>query len=180
MRSLMRLAAGACAVLLCSLAAPADDAKKDKAKDKTPFSDQQFVVLAGSGGMHEVALGKLAQANGGSEDVKNFGKTLETDHAKANKELMEVAKAAKVGFPTSMLPDQQQELNRFARLKGPEFDKEFIKHQVADHKKDIALFERATKEATSPQLKKFATNTLPTLKDHLKTAEKIKGGLKDK
>jgi putative membrane protein len=180
MRNLMRAAAGTCALFLGAITTSADDAKTDKDKNKTPFTDQQFVVLAGSGGMHEVALGKLAQTNAGSEDVKSFGKKLEEDHAKANKDLMTAAKSANVGFPTSMLPDQQRELARMTRLKGPEFDKEFIKHQVADHKKDIALFERATKEATSAQLKQFATKALPTLKEHLKMAEKIQGSLKGK
>ena len=42
---------------------------------------------AAKGGMMEVAMGKLAEQNGQSEDVKSFGKRMVTDHSKANDEL---------------------------------------------------------------------------------------------
>ena len=50
-----------------------------------------FAVKAGSGGMMEVELGKLAQQNAQSQRVKNFGSMMIRDHSKANKELMTIA-----------------------------------------------------------------------------------------
>ena len=46
---------------------------------------------AAKGGMMEVAMGKLAEQNGQSDDVKSFGKRMVTDHSKANDELKSIA-----------------------------------------------------------------------------------------
>ena len=46
---------------------------------------------AASGGMGEVKLGQLAQQNGSSDAVKEFGKRMETDHSKANDQLKDIA-----------------------------------------------------------------------------------------
>jgi len=170
----MRLAAGACAVLLCTLAAPAEDAKKAGEK----FTDQMFVIQAGSGGMHEVALGKLAATNAENPEVKKFGERMVTDHTKGNMELMEAAKSANVGVPAKMLDEHQKHVDHLGKLKGAEFDAAYMKHMVEDHKEDIALFQTASKQATNPAIKQFATKTLPTLQEHLKMAEKINGSLK--
>ncbi len=53
---------------------------------------------AAKGGMMEVAMGKVAEQNGQSEDVKSFGKRMVTDHSKANDELKSIA--SKKGRPT--------------------------------------------------------------------------------
>jgi len=44
-----------------------------------------------------------------------------------------------------------------------------------DHKKDIAKFQREAKKTNDP-LSQYASNTLPVLKKHLDTAEKIESG----
>jgi putative membrane protein len=41
--------------------------------------------------MGEVKLGQLAQQNGSSDAVKEFGKRMETDHSKANDQLKDIA-----------------------------------------------------------------------------------------
>jgi len=48
-----------------------------------------------------------------------------------------------------------------------------MKYMVRDHQKDVAEFERESSIAKDPAIKNFAQQTLPTLKDHLKEAEKI-------
>ena len=64
------------------------------AKDKT------FMKKAAKGGMMEVAMGKLAEQNGQSEDVKSFGKRMVTDHSKANDELKSIATQKNVKLPS--------------------------------------------------------------------------------
>jgi len=54
-------------------------------------ADQDFAQKAAAGGLTEVALGQLAQQNGNSPDVKNFGQKMATDHAQANQELQQIA-----------------------------------------------------------------------------------------
>ena len=64
---------------------PAAKSSSVSEKDKT------FMKKAAKGGMMEVAMGKTAEQNAQSEDVKSFGKRMVTDHSKANDELKSIA-----------------------------------------------------------------------------------------
>ena len=75
----------ALAVVSFSFAGLALAQNPPSAKDKT------FMKKAAKGGMMEVAMGKLAEQNGQSDDVKSFGKRMVTDHSKANDELKSIA-----------------------------------------------------------------------------------------
>ena len=44
---------------------------------------------------------------------------------------------------------------------------------VKDHTKDVADFQKESKSGVDPDVKEFATKTLPTLQDHLKQAKQI-------
>jgi putative membrane protein len=44
---------------------------------------------------------------------------------------------------------------------------------VRDHRKDVSDFRRESASAHDPDVRKFATQTLPTLKEHLKLAESL-------
>jgi len=41
-----------------------------------------------------------------------------------------------------------------------------------DHVKDVAAFEKESTSGTDPDVKAFATKTLPTLKQHLKMLDR--------
>jgi putative membrane protein len=62
--------------------------------------DKTFMKKAAKGGMMEVAMGKLAEQNGQSDDVKSFGKRMVTDHSKANDELKSIAAKKGVKLPS--------------------------------------------------------------------------------
>jgi putative membrane protein len=44
---------------------------------------------------------------------------------------------------------------------------------VNDHQTDVAAFEKEARSGKSESLKSFASETLPTLKDHLKEAKEM-------
>ena len=43
---------------------------------------------------------------------------------------------------------------------------------IIDHREDIAAFQREIRDGQNPDLKSFAGKYLPTLKEHLRAAEK--------
>ena len=58
------------------------------------------------------------------------------------------------------------------------FDKEFIREVgIDDHRKDIKLFEKASKNADDPQIKAFAAKTLPALVNHREHAQDLQKSL---
>ena len=138
----------------------------------------EFVNNAAKGGMMEVALGKLAQTNGGSDDVKEYGRMLERDHGDANIKLKDIANTEHIAVPAAMGDEQNMHVNHLQGLKGADFDKAFIAMMVDDHTKDIDEFKQAAKNNSNEKLKDFAAKTLPTLQMHLNKARSIKGKMK--
>jgi len=121
--------------------------------------------------MAEVALGNLAQQQGSSAKVKDYGKKLANDHTKANNELMQIASREGITLPSSMDDKQQKTVDRFSKLTGARFDREFLKDSVKDHEEDIAEFQKEASQGSDPALRDFASSHVSTLQDHLDTAQ---------
>lgn len=64
-------------------------------------------------------------------------------------------------------------MDKMAKLSGTAFDREYLKHQVADHDKAVALFEKQSRSGKDAELKAFAARALPTLKEHQRMAREI-------
>jgi putative membrane protein len=140
--------------------------------------DQEFMNKAAQGGMAEVMLGQTASSKGTSPDVKNFGNRMVSDHGKAGDELKQLAQTKGVTLPTDVDDESKKMADKLSKLSGKDFDKEYINGMVEDHEKDVKEFEKASKDAKDPDLKAWATKTLPTLQDHLKMAKDTKAKLK--
>jgi putative membrane protein len=58
-------------------------------------------------------------------------------------------------------------------LTGAQFDQEFVSGMANDHTQAVSEFETASQSLSDPDLKKFATKTLPTLQKHSKMAQEL-------
>ena len=139
------------------------------------MSPNEFLTTAIKGDIAEVKAGHLAETNGGTEAVRNFGKTLVTDHTKAGDEAKSVAKIANASIPTQPSAQAQKDYEKLSKLKGKAFDREFATMMVADHDKDIRMFEQEAKAKNGPA-SDLAEKQLPTLRKHLKLAKSLDGG----
>lgn len=150
---------------------------------KSSFSEKDnigFPQKAYSGGMMEVQLGKLAQQKASSEKVKQFGERMINDHSNANKELKDIALKNNITLPDKMLDENKDAYDDLNKFNGAEFDRQYIDKMVADHKKVISDFEDAAKNSDNIDIRQWAKNTLPAIRQHLKMAEQISKGLKNK
>lgn len=136
-------------------------------------TDSTFVKKAAQGGLAEVELGQLATQKASSEEVKKFGQRMVDDHSKANEQLKQVAAEKNIDVPQQLDAKDKATKARLEKLSGEQFDRAYMKYMVRDHQKDVAEFERESSIAKDPAIKNFAQQTLPTLKDHLKEAERI-------
>jgi putative membrane protein len=136
-------------------------------------ADKTFVMKAAQGGMAEVELGQLATQNAQSDEVKQFGQRMVDDHTKANDQLKQVAQQKGVALPTDLSAKDKAEKNHLSKLNGEQFDRAYMQHMVMDHKKDVAEFQKESTSGKDPDVKNFASQTLPTLQDHLKQAQQV-------
>jgi putative membrane protein len=162
--------------ILC-MAVVAAGAGVARADDKV-LTDKEFIARAMDDGVNEVKMGQLAERLANSEKVKEFAAKVVKDHTRANRQLLDLARAQKLGVVTDMKKDALAVYNRMSKLDKKDFDQAYIKHMIEDHKKAVDLFERESTKATDPDVRKFAADTLPTLRDHLKRAREINADLK--
>ena len=136
------------------------------------MTDQKFVNDAAQGNMTEAHLGQMAQSKGASEDVKQYGQRLESDH-KAAYDKLTAAASSSLTVPKGIDTKHQAIIKRFERLSGKAFDHQFQQAMVQDHQKDIAEYERASKDLQSTALREYASQSLPVLRNHLQMAREL-------
>lgn len=138
--------------------------------------DRNFIMDAAMGGMMEVELGRVAAQQGASDAVKQFGQRMVDDHSRANSELMSIASSKGISLPTELDAKHREHVTKLSSMSGAEFDRTYTRMMVSDHEKDVSEFEKQTTRGVDPDLKAFASKTLPTLQEHLQMARALPGG----
>jgi putative membrane protein len=133
--------------------------------------DKDFATDVAQAGLMEVMLGELAASNAESQDVKNLGKHMVTDHTNANKELMTLASKKNITLPSGLSKEGQMHYDKLSKKKGNDFDKAYSEMMVKDHEKVIDKFKKESEKGEDADLKAWATKTLPTLEHHLMMAK---------
>jgi len=136
-----------------------------------PITDTTFYQDVLNDGQKEVATSKLAEKNASSKDVKDFAKMLVNDHTALDQKV----KAA--GGKDVTAPTAPADTSAVEGKTGKDFDKAYVDAIVADHQKAIAMFENASKNASTDKAKKLASDTLPALHKHLDAAQKLQSSL---
>jgi len=140
---------------------------------KVSPADKLFMRKAARGGKAEVELGKLAQEKASSPEVKQFGQRMVTDHSQAANQLKQVAEQKGVTLPDTLSAKDKATKARLEKLSGDQFDRAYMKDMVMDHTQDVREFKNEAKTGKDPDLKNFASQTAPTLEEHLKQAKSI-------
>jgi putative membrane protein len=140
----------------------------------TDTKSSAFAIQAANGGMMEVELGRWAQAHSSNTRVKEFGAMMVADHSNANDDLKAVAAAKGISLPGAVDAETKMHIDAMMSKKGRDFDKAYVNMMVEDHQKDVAEFEKASKELPDAELKNFAARTLPVLQKHHSVIKAIK------
>ncbi|MFL1493630.1 DUF4142 domain-containing protein [Pseudomonas antarctica] len=135
-------------------------------------TSNSFVDAAAQGGITEVEAGKLALETSTAADIKTFAQHMVTDHTNANEELAALAKKLDIDVPDdAALTDKAKKA--ILEMRDESFDKAYANNQVAAHEKTVELFKKEAASSDNPELKAFASKTLPTLEAHLKMAKAL-------
>ena len=159
---------------LLPVAVQAQDASQhmDNGANKMMKSaDTHFAMKAAQGGMAEVKMGQLAADKASNPDVKAFGQQMVDDHTKANDQLKSIAQGEGMTLPGDVNQKQQAMYDRLSKLSGADFDRQYVKGMVMDHQEDVKDFQKEANSGKNEKIKSFASQTLPTLQQHL---DKIK------
>jgi putative membrane protein len=160
--------------------------------------DKDFVNSMLSDGMAEVELGRMASQRAVNPDVKRFGQMMVDDHSKAGADLKQIATMYNVPMAPQNEDKHRDLMDRLSKLRGAEFDKEYMKAMVDGHEDVVdnlqgrvdstaSLKEKITEGATADKqvvpeksdnavtasVNAWAAQTLPVVRRHLDEAKSI-------
>ncbi len=165
----LTLIAAATVALAASMGAHAQSTAKLSGQDKS------FLKDAAEGGNAEVEASKVALEKSSNADVKTFAQQMVDDHGKAGTELKGLAdqKGVKVSDGPSIT--KKTEIKVLSERKGSSFDQHYADSiGVKAHQDTIKLFQKEVDKGTDPDVKAWASKTLPALQHHLEMAQSLK------
>jgi putative membrane protein len=137
-------------------------------------STQEFVNKVAQSDMLEIQSSQLI-APKADADTKPFAEMMIRDHTKTSNELKGLVQGGKVkaDLPTALDAEHQKKLDDLKKLSGRELDKQYDQMQLQAHQEAVNLFTRYSQSGDNPELKQWAAQTLPHLKEHLSMAQKL-------
>ncbi len=150
-----------------------------QAQQKAHIDDAAIVGIFDAANGWDISTGSLASKNSMRADVKEFGDMLATVHKAVQQQGRDLAK--KLGVTPTPVPkdfplllDYQATMKKLTPLKGPEFDKAFLEHEVAYHKAVIdAVTNTFLPAIQNAELKKFVESVAPAFQAHMAKAQDL-------
>ena len=135
---------------------------------------QDFVNKVAISDMFEIQSSQLALSKQADADTNPFAEKMVQDHQKTSNELKALVDGGKAKLPTALDAEHQKLLDDLKAKNGKDFDQSYDQVQLKAHRDAVALFEAYAKGGDDAELKGWAGQTLPHLKEHLSMAEKLK------
>ncbi|MDF2445819.1 MAG: putative outer membrane protein [Moraxellaceae bacterium] len=148
-------------------------AQSGQSGQKASRKDRNFIEDAITGNLAEIQLGQIAQQRAQNPMVRDYAGMMVNDHTPARQRLMTMASQYGVTPPTELDFMHRRMDKKLRKAEVNEFDEMYIKSQVKDHKKMVELMEEQIQDGENPELKRFASEMLPKIREHLVMAQRL-------
>ena len=147
------------------------------------INDAQIAKIVVTANQVDIDAGKLASTKATDPEVKKFAQTMVTDHTGVNKQAVDLA--TKLGVKPedndtakSLASGGQANLANLKTLKGKEFDKAYVDHEVAYHQAVLdAVDKTLIPGAKNEELKALLVKVRPAFVAHLEHAKMVQSSL---
>lgn len=139
-------------------------------------TNQEFVKKAAVSNKFEIGSSELAVERAQSEAVRSFAEHMIEDHKKAGNKLHDAVKESgtQVSVPEGLDRKHADMMKELGEVSDEEFDRKYVEMQAQAHEDAVRLFESFAENGSDEgALRKFARNTLPTLREHKQAIEEI-------
>jgi putative membrane protein len=154
-----------------------ETAKPSVEASQPTLDDPTIVAIFDQANTADIETGKLAAERGHSKDVRQFGAMLARDHAMVRQQGRDLAQ--KLGV-TPIPPgdqsakDQAAVIRRLSSLRGAEFDRAFLQHEIQFHKDVIAAIQTTLLPAIkNEELRALVVKVAPAFEAHRQMAENL-------
>ena len=142
------------------------------------LDDPTIVAIFDGANTADIETGELAAKMGSTKTIRDFGAMLARDHKNVRQQGRALAK--KLGVtPTPPKPDEgamahAAAMKKLSALKGAEFDKAFLQHEVGYHDAVIAAVTKTVLPAIqNAELKTLVTTVAPAFVAHRDAAKNM-------
>jgi putative membrane protein len=178
LRMVVLLASTAFVPAVALAQAPQPAPRPAPAQAGAQVSPADFVNRAAISNMFEIQSSQLAQQKAQNDRVRQFAQSMVQDHTAAGDKLKSSAQGIQgATIPSSLDQPHQQMVQTLQSASGPGFDRDYVQMQVTAHRGAVSLFDQYAQNGDNQQLKQFAQQTLPTLREHLQSVEQIQNSL---
>ncbi len=146
-------------------------------------TDAQIAKIVVTANQVDIDAGKLAVSKSTNPEIKKFAQTMVTDHTGVNKQAVALVTKLKVtpadnDTAKSLYDGGKSNVTALKALKGKEFDKAYIDHEVAYH---TAVLEAVDKTlipgAKNEELKALLVSVRPAFVAHLEHAKMVQASV---
>jgi putative membrane protein len=147
------------------------------------MSDPQIAAVAVAANKVDVDAGKLAKSKSKNAKVKKFANDMIRDHTSAIKQAVKLV--TKLGVTPeendtsrSLTQGGQENMTNLKKLKGKEFDKAYMEHEVAYHQQVLDALDKALiPSAQNAELKSLLESVRGVIAQHLEHANQVSQAL---
>lgn len=146
-------------------------------------TDPQIAAIVVTANQVDIDAGKLAEKKGSSQQVKDFGKLMVTDHSGVNQSAKDLVTKLHVtpepnDTSKSLQKGGDENLAALKKLEGAAFDKAYVDHEVAYHQAVLdAVDKTLIPSAQNAELKALLVKVRPAFVAHLEHAKQLQSTL---
>jgi len=133
----------------------------------------EFARTVARSDLQQVALGTLAMQHGESQDVRDLGQRMSTNHTAIQVIVGKAAAKQGIALPTALDGDDAATAERLGALRGAEFDQAYMMFMAGETARMLALYRWQYDNCTNADLKPFAMQTMPIIAVHARVADEL-------
>ncbi len=184
MRSLL---IGVCALLLAAfspgaaaLAGPPmkKPAPTGKREPKLTKKDRKFVDELITNKLAEAEFSRIAATQASEAAVKKYADEFGKAAASSSNELGRLVTREGGMVPRTVLAKDRAVIERMQKIKGGEFDHQYLSQIVKYERNDVKVLQLESKKGQNKEFKDWAASVLPRAQRHLQVAENMTSSMK--
>ena len=146
-------------------------------------SDPQIAHIVVTANQIDIDAGRLAKSKSKNKEVDAFAQQMITDHTAVNKQAGALAKKLGVkpqnnDTSKALKKGAQENMANLKKLKGGQFDKAYIDHEVAYHQQVLDAIDKVLiPSAQNAELKGLIEKVRPAIQAHLEHAQHVQADL---
>jgi putative membrane protein len=145
-----------------------------KGGSKELTADRQFIQEVAADNMLEIRLAQMAQRQASGSDVKRLADRMASDFTKWQDRWTSMASRNGMAFHPGMGNLHRQKVERLQKASKGQFDRVYVRTVIENLQSIVPYFENEGRSARSSEVRNLVKDELPTLKEHLEMAKRIK------